>query len=178
MKKITNFLFNNGKYKIAIPVLIVGFILQAILIVKYLPEFLIYSNGVKNPDQLFSYNLDFIKSLYQTLGESGRSYYGKMLIVDFLYTTVSGLGFSLLLSALVKKKKWYITLPLFLMVSDILENISQLILMNRFPHISSFGVNISSICSTAKMSLSLVCILLILFFISKHILVSLKDRKM
>lgn len=177
MQKVIHILSRNGKYKIAIPVLIVGVILQAILIAKYLPEFLSYSNGMKNPDQLFTYDFDFIKDLYQTLGEDGRKYYGKMLNIDFLYSIVSGIGYSLLLSAIVKQKKWYITLPLFLMFSDILENISQLVLMYNFPNINSFSVNISSMFSTVKMLLSLICVSLILFFLAKNILAWLKNRK-
>lgn len=169
MKKVVNFIYKNGKYKIAIPVLIVGFILQAILIIKYLPEFLNYSNNIKNPDQLFSYNLDYITNLYQILEEQGRKFYFEMLSIDFLYTIISGMGFSLLLAALVKKRKWYIVLPLFLSLSDICENISQIVLMNNFPEITTFGVFISSTFSTAKMLLSLMSVSLILFFLVKNL---------
>lgn len=169
MKKVVNFIYKNGKYKIAIPVLIVGFILQAILIIKYLPEFLNYSNNIKNPDQLFSYNLDYITNLYQILEEQGRKFYFEMLSIDFLYTIISGMGFSLLLAALVKKRKWYIVLPLFLSLSDICENISQIVLMNNFPEITTFGVFISSTFSTTKMLLSLMSVSLILFFLVKNL---------
>lgn len=169
MKKVVNFIYKSGKYKIAIPVLIVGFILQAILIIKYLPEFLNYSNNIKNPDQLFSYNLDYITNLYQILEEQGRKFYFEMLSIDFLYTIISGMGFSLLLAALVKKRKWYIVLPLFLSLSDICENISQIVLMNNFPEITTFGVFISSTFSTTKMLLSLMSVSLILFFLVKNL---------
>lgn len=169
MKKLLNFLYKNGKYKTAIPTLIVGFILQGILISKYLPEFLIYSNNIKNPDQLFFYDLEYLKTLYQALGKEGRAFYAEMLGIDFLFTTISGFGYCLLLATLIKKRKWYIMIPLLLAISDVLENVSQLFLMNIFPDINSFVGVLSSLFSSIKMTFSIICIALILFFIAKNI---------
>ncbi len=169
MKKLLDFLFKKGKYKIAIPTLIVGFILQSILINIYLPEFLIHSNNIKNPDQLFSYNLEYIKTLYQALGIEGRAFYVEMLGIDFLFAAISGVGYSLLLATLIKERRWYILMPIILAISDILENISQLFLMSLFPDINFFVTGISSLFSSTKMTLSIICVALILFFIAKTI---------
>ena len=177
VKKLTSFFFKNGKYKIALPVLGFGFALQALLIIDYLPEFLQYSDNVKNPDQLFTYNYEYIVNLYQKLGEEGRNFYFKMLGVDFLYTTISGIGYSLLLAALVKKEKWYIILPLFLTLSDVFENVSQIILMHNFPEIPALGVTISSAFSSIKMIGGATSLLLILFFICKNIIHWIKNKK-
>lgn len=177
MKKLTSFFLKNGKYKIALPVLALGFALQALLITDYLPKFLQYSDQLKNPDQLFTYNYQYIVNLYQKLGEEGRNFYFKMLGVDFLYTTISGIGYSLLLAALVKKEKWYIMLPLFLTFSDVFENVSQIILMNNFPEISALGVTISSAFSTIKMIGGAISLLLILFFIGKNIIHWVTNKK-
>jgi hypothetical protein len=100
-----------------------------------------------------------------------------MLGVDFFYTTISGVGYTLLLAALVKKEKWYIMLPLFLTLSDVFENISQIILMNNFPKISASGVIISSTFSSIKMIGGAISLLLILFFICKNIFNWVKNRK-
>lgn len=177
MKKLTRFFFKNGKYKIALPVLALGFALQALLIIDYLPEFLHYSGNVKNPDQFFIYNLEYIMDLYQKLGEEGRKFYVKMLGVDFFYTTISGVGYSLLLAALVKKEKWYILLPLLLTLSDVFENISQIILMRNFPEISASGVAISSTFSSIKMAGGAISLGFILFFIGKNIIHWVKNKK-
>lgn len=177
MKKLIKFFFENGKYKIAFPTLAIGFALQALLIIYYLPEFLQYSDNLKNPDQLFNYNHEYIVNLYQKLGEEGRIFYIKMLWVDFLYTTISGVGYSLLLAALVKEEKWYIILPLFLMLADVFENISQLILMNNFPEISASGVFISSTFSFVKMIGGAISLSLILVFIGKNIFNWVKSKK-
>lgn len=177
MKKLISFFFKNGKYKIALPVLALGFALQALLIIDYLPEFLHYSDNVKNPDQFFTYDVEYIVDLYQKLGEEGRQFYFKMLGVDFFYTTISGVGYSLLLAALVKKEKWYIILPLFLTLSDVFENISQIILMNNFPNISTSVVAISSAFSSIKMTGGAIILSLILFFTGKNIINWVKNKK-
>ncbi|ABG59740.1 hypothetical protein [Cytophaga hutchinsonii] len=177
MNKLTRFFFKNGEYKIALPVLGLGFTLQALLIMAYLPEFLHYSDNMKNPDQFFTYNYEYIVDLYQKLGEEGRKFYFNMLVVDFLYTTISGAGYSLLLAALAKKEKWYIILPLVLTLSDIFENISQIILMNNFPAISPSGVAISSTFSSIKMTGGAIILSLILFFIGRNIIHWVKNKK-
>ncbi|PXY46104.1 hypothetical protein [Flavobacterium hydrophilum] len=177
MKKLINFFLRNGKFKITFPVLAIGFALQALLIVHYLPEFLHYSDNLKNPDQLFTYNFEYITNLYQKLGEVGRKFYSKMLVVDFFYTTISGMGYSLLLAALIKKEKWYVVLPFLLTLSDIFENVAQIILMNNFPQISPFGVFVSSLFSSVKMTGGVISLLLILFFTGKNIFNRMKIKR-
>lgn len=177
VKKLTHFFFKNGKYKIVLPVLALAFALQALLILGYLPEFLHYSDNVKNPDQFFTYNFEYIADLYQKLGEEGRKFYFKMLAVDFFYTTISGVGYSLLLAALVKKEKWYILLPLLLTLSDVFENVSQIILMNNFPQISPLGVAISSTFSAIKMTGGAISLSFILFFTAKNLIHWVKNKK-
>jgi hypothetical protein len=177
MKKLVSFFFKNGKLKIALPILAIGFALQALLIIDYLPEFLQYSDNLKNPDQFFTYNLEYLMNLYQKLGGEGRIFYIKMLGVDFFYTIISGVGYSLLLAALVKNKKWYTLLPLFFAFADVFENISQIVLLNNFPEISSFGVFISSTFSSVKMIGGGISLSLILFFIGKNIFNWVKSKK-
>lgn len=177
MKKLVRFIFKNGKYRVAFPVLAIGFVFQALLIFAFLPEFLQYSENVKNPDQFFTYNVEYIVDLYQKLGEEGRAFYVKMLAVDFFYTTISGLGFSLLLAALVKKETWYIVLPLLLTLSDVFENIAQIVLMHNFPQISTSGVFISSTCSSIKMIGGAISLSMILFFTAKNIFNWVKSKK-
>ena len=176
MKKVLSFLHKNGQFKIAIPVLLIGFILQGILIGKYLPKFLLVSKGLKNPDQLFFYELEYQVNLFQTLGSKGRALYAEMLSVDCLYAIVSATGFALLFAALVKKEKWYISLPLLLGVSDILENISQLLLIYLFPEITALEVLIASVFSSTKMILSIICVSLILWYIGRNIYNWLKQK--
>lgn len=176
MNQLINFSFKYGQYRFAIPVLLLGFSLQYILIAFFLPEFLQYSEGIKNPDQLFSYNFDYLANLYEKLGPDGRNFYTKMLLVDFAYTSISAIGFSFLLAVLVAKRTWIILLPFLLALSDICENVAQLILLSQFPSISPTLAVISSIFSSIKMLLSLICIVLISFYILRGLILWIKKR--
>ena len=178
MNKVLGFVFRNGRYNTAIPTLIISFILQGILIYKYLPQFLVFSESLKNPDQLFVYDSEYLSRLYQVLGKEGRRFYAEMLKIDFLYAAVSGIGYSLLLAALVKKAQWFIMLPLLMAITDILENISQLLLMQRYPNLHALGVVISSVFSSSKMVLGIICISLLLFFITKNIVNGYNHKKL
>lgn len=164
MKSLITLLHENGKYKFAIFFLVIGFGLQYLLIAHFLPEFLNQSRGLKNPDQLFSYRLDYLYNLYKTLGTEGRKLYAKMLYVDFGYTIIAALGYSLLLAALSKQRKWFILLPLILALFDIAENIFQFVLMNQFPNLTPIVTILASISTSTKMILGITSILLIVYY--------------
>lgn len=176
MKAFKQFVFRYGQYQYALPVMMLGFALQAVLIFRYLPRFLIYSGGIKNPDQLFSYDFKYLSTLYQALEENGRNYYAQMLGVDFFYTTISAFGFAFLLAALVKKERWLIILPFCPALVDIGENIAQLVLMGSFPKISPDGVILASALSSVKMLLGLISITLILFHVIKNLIFWLRRK--
>lgn len=171
LKNILNLLDRYGKYSIAIPIILVGVILQRILVSIYLPNFLSFSDGLMNPDQLFSYDLPYLERLYQKLGEDGRKYYAEMLGIDFIFAFIMATGLSLLLSALNKTPKWYFLLPCLLALSDFLENASQLLLLNLYPKLNVLLSSFSSYASSMKMSLSLACLLLVTWHIFKRIMI-------
>lgn len=179
MKKLIDFIFKYGKFKYALSVLLIGIVFQIFIFSNFLPDFLIYSGGIKNPDQLFWYNYEYINNLYQKLGAKGLNAYASMLYIDFVYLSFSALGYSLLLSALVKRRVWYIAIPIFMAFFDIGENLFQLVLMNQFPSISSIGVQISSLFSSLKMLSAIIGVLLILIFLVRNILmlVNKKSKK-
>lgn len=171
LKNILNLLDRYGKYRIAIPIILVGVILQRILVSIYLPNFLSFSDGLVNPDQLFSYDLSYLERLYQNLGEDGRKYYAEMLGIDFIFAFIMATGLSLLLSALNKTPKWYFLLPCLLALSDFSENASQLLLLNLYPKLNVLLSSFSSYASSMKMSLSLACLLLVTWHIFKRIMI-------
>lgn len=177
MKKLISCIHKYGRYKLAIPILLVGFGLQYVLIAYFLPEFLSYSGGLKNPDQLFNYDLAYLHDLYSNLGIKGRAFYSRMLYVDFGYTTLSAIGYSLLLVALSKQRMWFILLPLLLALFDVFENILHLILMDQFPQLSPMTIIIASTATSIKMIAGLICILLILFYCARNVFQWAKSRR-
>jgi hypothetical protein len=177
MKKLIDFIFKFGKFKYAFSFILIGIVVQIFIFSSFLPDFLIYSGGIKNPDQLFWYNYEYINNLYQKLGVNGLNAYASMLYIDFVYLSISALGYSLLLSTLVKKRVWFITIPMFMAFFDIGENLSQLVLMNQYPSISSIGVQISSLFTSLKMVSAIIGVLLILFFVLRNIVIWVNKKR-
>lgn len=141
--------------------------LQYILVAKYLPEFLTYSSGIKNPDQLFWYSYEYLYDLYSVLGISGRALYLKMLTLDFVYVLFTTLALIGIMYNLTVKSKWnrLCLLPIIAAFFDLTENICQIILLKGFPVVNSIIVLISSSSSLMKMMLMMVCLLVIVIFL-------------
>ncbi|WNJ18269.1 hypothetical protein [Pontibacter sp. G13] len=169
MKKLITFLHENGTYAVAISTLAVGFCIQYVLIAHFLPAFLDHAGGLKNPDQLLSYSAAYLEELYGMLGVEGRAFYAQMLSVDFGYATISGVGYSLLLAALSKQRKWFILLPLMTTLFDVAENTLQLILMRQYPMLSPTGVTVASVLTSAKMITGMVVLLLIMYWVGANV---------
>jgi hypothetical protein len=159
------------KWQLMILFLAVAFCLQYILISRFLPEFYKFSAGAKNPDQLFWYTKQTLERLYSILGTDGRIFYQKMLVIDFFYAGFASAGYTILLYLLSKNTKWtWVSVaPLFMTLFDYLENISQIILLNKYPGVSAVVAFFSSVFSLLKMSLSGIGIILVILFIIRLI---------
>jgi hypothetical protein len=144
----------------------ISFALQYVLVVKFLPAFLIYSSGIKNPDQLFWYSSEYLYSLYYTLGIAGRDLYLIMLTWDFAYALFTGLALIGLIYNLTKKSNWsrLCLLPMIAACFDLIENLCQIILLKIFPVGNSMIVFISSSSSLLKMVLMLACLTVAVIF--------------
>lgn len=146
-----------------------SFSFQFLLVESYLPRFLVYSSGIKNPDQMFWYSKKWLSHLYDTLGDEGRSFYVQMLSMDFVYIIFTALAFSGLMYILSRRTRiWWISFAPALAASfDILENSAQLVLLNNFPELSSLLVTTSSVASFMKMSLMAFIMVAIIILISR-----------
>ncbi len=164
------------KWQFMAAFLAVAFFLQYILIGKFLPEFYGFSEGIKNPDQLFWYTKDWLKRLYGVLGAEGRMFYQKMLLVDFFYAGFAAAGYAMLLFLLAKNTKWRWTFatPLVMTFFDYLENVSQIILLNMYPIVNSAMAFVSSVFSLLKMTFSFIGILLVVIFVLRLIILGIK----
>lgn len=150
--------------------LLPAFGVQYFLIVEYLPNFLEFSQGSKNPDQLFSYDGMYLERLYQALGTPGRGYYRAMLQLDYLYMTLAGIGYALLIAKLERRGTFLIALPFLMGIFDLLENSCQLFLLYSYPSLPTAWVGLSSLASSLKMSLSLIAGLYLLLLVARRLL--------
>lgn len=160
-------IFRISKWYYTLCFFLMSLTLQYILVAKFLPEFLIYSSGIKNPDQLLWYSYDYLFHLYSVLGISGRSLYLKMLTLDYVYLLVTTLALVGLIYNLTLKSKWnrLCLLPIIAAFFDLTENICQIILLKGFPVGNRIIVLISSSSSMMKMMLMMVCLLVIVIFL-------------
>ena len=154
------------KWPVMVLCLAIAFSLQYVLIVDFLPGFLDFSSGIKNPDQLSWYSVSWLEHLYLALGDQGRQFYQQMLLVDFFYATFAGIGYSILLYLLTSNTKWkWISItPLIMTFFDYAENIIQILLLRSYPDLNATLVSLSASSSFLKLAMGGLGILLLGIF--------------
>lgn len=169
-----------SKWYLVLLFFLASFFCQFWLITSYLPRFLKYSSGMKNPDQMFWYSKKWLSSLYDALGDEGRSFYVQMLSIDFVYIIFTSLAFSGLIFLLCRRTRiWWISFaPVLAAVFDILENSAQIVLLNTFPVLSSLMVTASSVASFMKMGLMVLNVVVIIMLVTRTLYLKLLNKKM
>ena len=118
-----------------------------------------YSGGMKLLDMMpTGYNLEYVHTLFQALGEKGRNLYlSRQLPIDMIYPGLFGVCYCLLLAYLLKKLNWikraYLYLcmvPVFAGLCDYMENFGIIQLLNQFPEISTTLVQYTNLFSLGK----------------------------
>ena len=142
-----------------------------------IPKTMEFSKGMKLLDMLpTGYNQDYVNELFRTLGENGREIYlTKQIPVDMIYPLLFGLTYSLLLAYFLKKLSklkspfiYLCLLPIIAGVSDYLENIGIITMLNNYPDLTETIVNTTNTFSVIKSTstsmffIALIVILIIL----------------
>ena len=124
-----------------------------------IPKTMAFSNGMKLLDMLpTGYNRDYVNLLFKTLGENGREIYlTNQLPVDMIYPLLFGLSYSLLLAYFLKKLNklkspftYLCLLPIIAGISDYLENIGIITMLNSYPDLTETTVKATNIFSVIK----------------------------
>lgn len=140
---------NSFHKKISSPLnILIFFVLFMTLFIVFriiTPEFEKLTGGLQIPDIAIISNSSNLYSLFQSYGESGRSYYNYIQLVDAFYPVFYGLFF---LSVIVfynerlfsKQSPFrYLTLlPYITVISDYSENLTIFIMNRTFPE--KFGI--------------------------------------
>lgn len=120
---------------------------------------IVLADGYKPLDMLpMGYNQEYVITLLDKLGESGREYYlTKQLPLDFLYPALFAITYSLLFAFLLKKinkldtKYFYLAyLPIMAGIADYVENLSIIYFLNSYPAITAGSVKMASFFSVVK----------------------------
>lgn len=118
-----------------------------------------FSNGLKLLDMMpLGYSTEYIKKLFETLGEQGRQVYlTKQLPVDMIYPLLFGLSYSLMMGYFLKKLNnlnsmcFYLSfLPLIAGVSDYIENFGIMTMLNSYPDLSPFLMKVTNVFTVVK----------------------------
>lgn len=129
-----------------------------------------YSDGMKLLDLMpAGYDFDYVSQLFNSLGENGREYYlTHQIPVDLIYPLLFGISYCLLLGYFLKKLNklnvpfsYLCLLPLITGLSDYLENIGIITLLNSYPNLTHASVRATNIFSILK-SISMAAFFIIL----------------
>ncbi|HRX10133.1 MAG TPA: hypothetical protein P5210_00720 [Draconibacterium sp.] len=130
------------------------------------------ANGMKILDMLpEGYDIHYVNSLFEALGENGRqAYLYYQIPLDLFFPIFYGLGFCLLYAYFLRKINqhkspffYFSFLPLIAGVSDYLENIGIIAMLNQYPNYSDETVSITSTFSFLKSSTTTIYFIALIF---------------
>lgn len=159
MKRIRKIIDTNLTGKKVLLLFLLTNIVYAVMLVVTIPKTMIFSNGLKLLDMMpFGYDLEYIKLLFETLGENGRNVYlWNQLPVDMIYPFLFGVGYCLVIGYFLKKLNkldsvfFYLCfLPLIAGIADYAENFGIIIMLNNFPDFSPNTAKITNVFSIIK----------------------------
>lgn len=143
------------------------FFIAANLVYAYMvfisgPHVMQFSNGIKILDLLpGGYDLPYVKSLFDILGEEGRyAYLYKQIPPDMIYPLLFAISSALLLAYFLKKLNKQnsavfnlVFIPVLGGIADYAENIGTIWLLVLFPDLSETAVRVNSVFTVLKSSL-------------------------
>lgn len=183
MKKlITNNL--NGK-KVLLLFVLCNTIYATMLIIT-IPELMQFSGEMKILDMMpMGYNVQYVHSLFDTLGTSGReAYLCHQLPLDLIYPGLFGISSCLVLAYFLNKlgkldgKSFYCCLlPLFSGLFDYAENIGIISMLGTYPNISVFQIQITSVFTVLKSVLTTVYFVILIITLLAIVKVKLFPKK-
>ena len=120
---------------------------------------MVFSGGMKLLDMMpMGYDIEYVKSLFETLGEKGRNVYlSRQIPVDMIYPFLFGISYSLLIAYFLKKIDklksvlfFLCWLPIIAGIADYLENFGIILMLNSYPNIGSNSVILTNLFTLIK----------------------------
>ncbi len=163
---------------------ILASIAQAYMLLVQTPAFFEVSDGMKMLDLLQSYDKTYILELLETLATKGSEVYLNLIRVDFIYACLAAFSYTGILVLLLKPAKllkpvfvYLASLGLLYGLGDVLENISNTILLNTYPNISDLWVNASIFGNKLKYTMMYFAMVFILIEVIAVIITFVKKNK-
>jgi hypothetical protein len=175
MKRLTKFIERNISGKKVLRLFILTNIVYTFMLTVTIPKTMEFSKGMKLLDMMPSgYDLNYVSELFSSLGENGReTYLTSQIPVDMIYPLLFGLSYCLLLGYFLKKLNklnspylYLCILPVIAGISDYLENIGIITMLNNYPDLTETMANATNTFSVLKsISTSIFFIALIVILI-------------
>jgi len=177
MKRLTKLIEKNISGKKVLGLFILTNAVYIFMLTVTIPKTMEFSNGMKLLDMMPSgYDLNYVSELFSSLGENGReTYLTSQIPVDMIYPLLFGLSYCLLLGYFLKKLNklnspylYLCLLPVIAGISDYLENIGIITMLNNYPDLTETMVNATNTftvlksTSTSIFFIALIVILIIL----------------
>ncbi len=159
---ITNLLILLKKYSTGTKVLVWFLITQVVYLTMLLvtiPKVLTHASEMKLLDMMpTGYDIDYVKMLFENLGQAGReAYLYRQIPLDLIYPLLFSISFSLLLVHILKmitkegSKVFYLCLlPVAVGFFDYLENFGIIRMLVTYPDISIFAAKTTNVFSILK----------------------------
>ncbi|MDE5416987.1 hypothetical protein L3049_03125 [Labilibaculum sp. DW002] len=159
MERIRKIIATNLTGKKVLLLFLLTNIVYAVMLTVTIPKTMTFSNGLKLLDMMpLGYDLEYINTLFETLGENGRQVYlTNQLPVDMIYPFLFGISYCLLIGFFLKKLNkldsffFYLCfLPLIAGIADYLENFGIFTMLYNFPDFSPFTAKVTNVFSVVK----------------------------
>ena len=159
MERIRKIIATNLTGKKVLLLFLLTNIVYAVMLTVTIPKTMTFSNGLKLLDMMpLGYDLEYINTLFETLGENGRQVYlTNQLPVDMIYPFLFGISYCLLIGFFLKKLNkldsffFYLCfLPLIVGIADYLENFGIFTMLYNFPDFSPFTAKVTNVFSVVK----------------------------
>lgn len=142
---------------------ILAVVVYTIMMTVTIPKVMTYSGGMKILDMMpAGYDIAYVDSLLETLGEKGRNaYLYNQIPLDLIYPLLFGISLCLILAYVLKRlgkleSNWFYIclLPLFAALFDYCENIGIITLLKSYPNNANTLAQVTNVFSVLKSSFS------------------------
>ncbi len=129
------------------------------MIIITIPKVMAFSEGMKLLDMMpMGYDIEYVKSLFETLGEKGRDVYlYNQIPFDMIYPFLFGISYCLLIGYFLKKLDklnsvlfYFCWFPIIAGIADYMENFGIIYMLNSYPNVNSNSVILSNIYTLIK----------------------------
>jgi hypothetical protein len=159
MYKIKEFVRRNSTGRKVLWLFVLTNLVYVFMLTITIPKTMGFSNGLKLLDMMpTGYSPEYVKTLFSTLGEEGRTVYlFNQIPIDMVYPGLFALSYSLLMGYFLRKLQkldsayFYLALfPLIAGVADYLENIGIVTMLLNFPEPSQLSMDLTNIFTIIK----------------------------